>query len=70
MSTEHLVRLALIAVAFLGVLGAYVYTLVGQVAGAQAQLEGMLLVLLPAVLDAARVGQRERRRSIAPPASE
>lgn len=59
-----MVRLALIAVAFLGVLGAYVYVLASHAHHGQAQLEGMLLVLLPAVLDAARVGQRERRRSL------
>lgn len=63
MQTEHLVRTLIVAIAWLAVLGAYLFLLLtGDAEGVAARLEGMLAVLTPAMLDTLRVARRERRR--------
>lgn len=71
MSVEHLIRTLATAIAFLAILGVYLYlSAIDAAPPVTARLEGMLAVLTPAVLDTVRVGNRERvesrRRSTAP----
>lgn len=66
MSHEHLIRTAAVALAFLATLGTYLYCVAtGDLLGTAPRLEGMLLVLGPALLDSARVTRQytqEKRR--------
>lgn len=67
MSTEHPIRTVATTVAFLAILGVYLFLSATETApGVTGRLEGMLAVLTPAVLDTVRVGNRERRQSVVP----
>ena len=58
MTREHLIRLALIVLTCAGLGGAWLFA--GLDPAQKSQIEGALIVLFPALIDATRVGGKQR----------